>query len=91
MLNVVGKKVLATSTSGAKYREFSGAGLSLIDEASDIVMIIQYTKEGKHGFATGIIATIVINTQKKENSLSPPFRSSTYSVWNLDFSEEEKI
>ena len=62
MLNVVGKKILATSNTGVKYRAFSSAALSIMDVFSDGVMIRQYILEGSYGFAKGIIATIVINT-----------------------------
>ena len=61
MLNKVGKGIFAASNTGAKFRAYSGAALSLMDMASDIVMILTYFEEKRFGFADGVLATILIN------------------------------
>ena len=62
MMNVMGKKVFETSNTGAKYRAFSGASLSMMDLASDGYMFWTYFQDGSYGFAKGIIATMATNT-----------------------------
>ena len=59
-LNGVGKKVHATSRSGAKYRAFRGAALSLMDVFSDRYMIYQYTQEGNYGFAKADVINLLV-------------------------------
>ena len=61
MMNVVGKRIQAASHTGVKYRTFSGAGLNLMDGASDIYMTVQYYQGGDYGFAKGVITTVLVN------------------------------
>ena len=55
------KGILATSMTGARWRTYSGAGISLMDMGSDLFMLWQFTKEGRAGFAFGILATVLLN------------------------------
>ena len=54
----VAKNLLKEATWGAKLRLFVGAGLSMVDLASDIVMVVTYMNEGQEGTARSLLAMI---------------------------------
>jgi hypothetical protein len=62
MLNVVAKRILASSNLGAKWRAFSGAGLSILDVFSDFYMIVRFINDDERKMAMSILATICFNT-----------------------------
>ena len=48
--------ITVTSITGAKYRAFSGAALSIMDMLSDGFIIRLYIQEGNYGFTKGVLA-----------------------------------
>ena len=54
----VARKLLKEATWGSKMRLFVGAGLSMVDLASDITMVVTYTNEGQVGTARSLLAMI---------------------------------
>jgi len=51
MVVQVAKQLLKEASWGAKLRLFVGAGLSMVDLASDIAMVVPYMNEGEEGNA----------------------------------------
>ena len=59
MSNVtVAKELLKEARWGAKRRMFVGAGLSMVDLASDVAKVILYVSEGQVGNASSLLAMI---------------------------------
>ena len=54
----VAKQLLKEATWGSKMRLFVGAGLSMIDLASDIAMVVTYLNEGLVGTARSLLVMI---------------------------------
>jgi hypothetical protein len=61
MMEVVARRVLATSNNGAKMRAYSGATLSLVDMGSDCFMFEQFYSDEEYYAAYGILFTICAN------------------------------
>ena len=56
----VAKKLLKEASWGSKMRLFVGAGLSMVDLASDIAMVVTYMNEGQEGTARSLLAMICL-------------------------------
>ena len=54
----VAKQLLKEASWGAKMRLFVGAGLSMVDLASDIAMVVTYANEGQVGNARSLLVMI---------------------------------
>jgi len=54
----VAKQLLKEASWGAKMRLFVGAGLSMVDLASDIAMVVTYMNEGQVGNARSLLVMI---------------------------------
>ena len=58
MLVQVAKQLLKEASWGSKMRLFVGAGLSMVDLASDITMVVTYANEGLVGNARSLLLMI---------------------------------
>jgi hypothetical protein len=58
-MNTVGTRLLAKSKLGAKFRLYSGAGLSTFDMITDVSMIIEYLNTpGQEHYGHALIAMV---------------------------------
>jgi len=57
----IGKKLLVTSSTGAKARVYYGACLSTADFATDVIMLVDFISREEYGFAKGIAFTVGLN------------------------------
>jgi len=58
MIVIVAKQLLKEAAWGAKMRLYVGAGLSMVDLASDIAMVVTYSNEGQVGNAGSLLMMI---------------------------------
>jgi hypothetical protein len=59
LMDTVGKRLLAKSKLGARFRLYSGAGLSFMDMVTDMNMIVKYLgTPGKEGFGYALLTMV---------------------------------
>ena len=60
MVVVAAQELLLTASWGVKTRLYLGAGLSMVDLASDIAMVVTYTNEGHVGTAISLLVMRIV-------------------------------
>jgi hypothetical protein len=62
LMNTVGKRLLAKSKLGAAFRLYSGAGLSIMDMITDVLMTIQYLRTpGQEKYGRSLLIMVGLN------------------------------